>query len=92
MSRDTILTDDADVRYSYDNLRTQGWLDGHISGLNAAAEYLRELAVTLFRDGKDDKAVYLRRMADDMVNALRPQMEKRSKDHAKECPIIIEAE
>jgi hypothetical protein len=92
MSRDTILTDEDNVRYSYDNLKTQGWLDGHVSGLNAAAEYLRELAVALFRDGKDDKATYLRRMAEDMVAALRPQMEKRSKDHAKEFPIIIEDE
>lgn len=92
MSRDTILTDDADVRYSYDNLRTQGWLTGHVSGLDAAAEFLREKAVALFRAGRDDEATRLRRLADEMVKELRPQMEQRAKQHAKEHPIIIESE
>jgi hypothetical protein len=92
MSRDTILTDEAGVRHSYDNLRTQGWLDGHASGLDAAAEFLRERAVKLFRDGKDDEAVQLRRLAGEMVKELRPQMEERSKEHAKTHPIVIEDE
>jgi hypothetical protein len=92
VSRDTILTDEADVRYSYDNIRTQGWLSGHASGLDAAAEYLHERAVKLFRDGKDEEATRLRRLAEDMVKELRPQMEKRTKDHAKEHPAVIEAE
>jgi hypothetical protein len=39
MSRDTILTDETGVRHAYDNLRTQGWLDGHASGLDDAAEF-----------------------------------------------------
>lgn len=89
MSRDTILTDKANVRYSYDNLKTQGWLEGHTNGLDAAAEYLRERAVKLFRDGKDAEATRLRSLADDMVKELRPQMEKRATDHAKIHPIII---
>jgi len=92
MSRDTILTDEADVRYSYDNIKTQGWLSGHIAGLNAAAEFLREEAVTLFRAGEDEKASKLRRLADEMVKKLRPEMERRCKNHEKECPVIIEAE
>ena len=92
MSRDTILTDEAGVRHSYDNLRTQGWLDGHASGLDAAAEFLRERAVKLFREGKDDEATRLRRLAEEMVKALRPQMERRSKEHAKNHPIVIEDE
>lgn len=92
MSRDTILTDGTGVRYSYDNLKTQGWLDGHVSGLMAAAEFLRERAVTLFRDGKDDEATRLRRLAEEMVKGLRPQMEERSREHARNHPIIIEDE
>jgi hypothetical protein len=92
MSRDTILTDDAGVRYSYDNLKTQGWLDGHACGLDKAAEFMRERAVELFRAGKDDEASRLRRLAEDMVKTLRPQMERRAKDHAKNYPIIREAE
>jgi hypothetical protein len=92
MSRDTILTDEAGIRCSYDNLRTQGWLDGHMSGLDAAAEFLRERAVKLFRDGKDDEATRLRRLAEEMVKELRPQMEERSREHAENHPIIIDDE
>jgi len=92
MSRDTILTDEADVRYSYDNIRTHGWLSGHIAGLNAAAEFLREEAVTLFRDGDDDRASKLRKLADEMVKRLRPDMEKRCALHEKANPDVIEAE
>ncbi len=92
MSSDLILTDEDGVRYSYDNLRTQGWLDGHMSGLDIAAEFLRERAVKLFRDGKDDEATRLRRLAEEMAKELSPQMEKRSKEHARNNPIVIEDE
>lgn len=89
MSRDTILTDAAGTRYSYDHLRTQGYLDGHGSGLDAAAEFLRERAVQLFRDGKDEEATRLRRLSEEMVRELRPQMEERSRCHAREFPIVL---
>jgi hypothetical protein len=88
---DTILTDDADIRYSFENIRTQGWLNGHVSGLDAAVEWLKE-RVLLFREGKDEAAVNLRRLADDMDQALRPVMEKRAKQHAREFPAVIEAQ
>jgi hypothetical protein len=92
MSHDTILTDKADVRYSRDNIRTAGWLSGHISGLNAAAEFLRSEAVTLFRNGEDERATKLRRLAEEMVKKLRPDMEKRCEDHKVTNPEVIEAE
>lgn len=92
MSSDTILTDDAGVRYSYDNLKTQGWLDGHACGLEAAVKFVHEHAVTLFRAGKDDEAARARRLAEDMLKELHPQMVRRAKDHAKNHPIILEAE
>lgn len=92
MSRDTILFDEAGVRYSYDNLKTQGWLNGHASGLDVAAEFLRERAVKLFRDGKDEEATRLRRLAEEMVKELRPQMEERSKEHARNYPILVEGD
>jgi hypothetical protein len=92
MSRDVILTDEAGVRYSYENLRTQGWLDGHASGLESAADFLLDRAVKLFRDGKDDEAVRLRRLAEEMVKDLRPQMERNSEAHVQNHPIVIEDE
>lgn len=92
MSRDTILTDEEDVKYSYDNLRTQGWLDGHASGLDEAAKWLRERAVTLFGAGRDEEATRMRKLSEDMVKELQPRMEARAKRHEKEFPIVITAE
>lgn len=89
MSSDTILTDAEGIRYSYDNLRTQGWLDGHACGLEAAAEFLQERAVKLFRAGKDAEATHLRRLAEEMVKELRPRMEKRAEEHAKDNPTVL---
>jgi hypothetical protein len=48
--------------------------------------------VKLFRDGKDDEATRLRRLAEEIVKELRPQMEERSEEHAKDHPIVIEDE
>jgi hypothetical protein len=89
--RDTVLQDEDGVRYSYDNLRTQGWLDGHMSGLDLAFGFLVERAVVLFRNQKDEDATRLRRLAEEMVQALRPQMEERSREHAQNFPIVIAA-
>jgi len=87
---DTILTDEEGVRYSFGNIRTQGWLNGHASGLSVAVEWLKERAVVLFREGKDEAATNLRKLADDMDRALRPGMEQRTKHHAREFPVVIE--
>lgn len=89
---DTILTDEADVRYSFNNIRTQGWLNGHASGLKAAVDWLKERAVVLFREGKDESATNLRKLADDMDRALRPVMEQNAKRHEREFPVVIESE
>jgi hypothetical protein len=89
---DIHLTDEADVHYSYNNIKTHGWLSGRIAGLNAAADFLREEAVTLFRNGDDDRASKLRKLADEMVKRLRPDMEKRCALHEKENLDVIETE
>jgi len=89
---DTILTDEDGVRYSFDNIKTQGWLNGHASGLSAATDWLKERAVTLFRDGKDEAATNLRKLADDMQRALLPVMEQRAQRHEREFPYVIESD
>lgn len=83
---DLIMTDADGVKYSYENIKTQGWLDGHESGLDAAIGWLNERAVTLFRNGKDELAVSMRRLAEDMDRALRLAMQERSKRHRIEFP------
>jgi len=85
-------TDDAGVSCSSDDLdrlKTQGWLEGQVVGLEAAAAYVRERAVALFRAGEDEDAKEMRDLADMMVSALRPKMEKAAEDHDKEFPSVI---
>jgi hypothetical protein len=89
MSRDIILKDDEGVRYSYSNLKTQGWLNGHSSGLDKSVEWLLERAATLFRERKHEEAVKLQRLADDMAKELRGPMELRAKEHEREFPVIV---
>lgn len=89
---DMILTDESDVRYSFDNICTQGRLDGHASGLSAAVAWIKGRAVGLFQEGKDEAARDLRHLAEDMDRALRPAMEQRAANHAREFPAIIEPE
>jgi len=89
MSRDTILKDEDDVKYSYDNMRTQGWLDGHVSGLEAAVAWLRERAIELFRKGSDEEATRLRKLSEEMLKELGPRMEASAKRHEKDHPIVI---
>lgn len=89
---DTILTDDADVRYSYDRIQTQGYLSGHVVGLDAAARWLRDRAVVLFRHGRDDLAKQLRDLADQMVHDLRPDMEAAAQQYEHDFPAVIEKE
>lgn len=92
MSSDTILTDEDGKRYSYDNLRTQGWLEGHESGLDHVVTYLNELAVDEFRRRNLDKATQLQNLADKLLKELRPAMRQRASEHAKEFPIVLEGE
>jgi len=89
---DTIMRDESGVRYSYDNIKTQGWLNGHTSGLDAAVSWLKERAIVLFRDGKYDAAISMRKLADDMHAALYEDMEERASRHQDEFPAVVEDE
>jgi len=92
MSRDTILTDSEGDRYSYDNIRTLGFLVGHMSGLDAAVDFLKKRAVALFSNGKDEEAKTLRNLADEMKRELRPGMEANVDRHEKDHPACIDDE
>jgi len=90
--RDELLTAKDGTLYSFNNIRTQGWLNGHTSGLAEAVNWLKEQAVARFREGKDDAAKDLRRLAENMEHELRPGMEQRAKRHEREHPAIVETE
>lgn len=86
---DDILKDENGTRYSLENARTQGWLDGHEAGLDAAVGWLKERAVLLFRQGKDAQAIELRKLSEDMERALRPGMVAHARRHEIEHPIVV---
>ncbi len=89
MSSDTIMTDDKGVRYSYDNLKTQGWLEGHESGLDAAVGFLRERATQLFANRQDGEAIRTRELADELVGELLEGMRRRAVEHARDYPVVV---
>ena len=89
MSSDTILRDSEGREYSFDNLSTQRWLDGHESGLDLAAGWLRERAVGYFRQGKDEEATRLRKMADEMQAEISASLRLRCATHQREYPILL---
>ncbi len=89
MSRDTIVTDADRVRYSFDNLSTQKWLEGHSAGLDACVEWLNQEALKLFGQRKTNEALAMQKLADLMRDSLRPAMVERAKEHAKEYPYTL---
>lgn len=99
MSRDYYLVEldenGATVRggdvYSYDNIRTQGYLEGHAPGVRAAANYLRGKAIELFSARKHEEAIEMQKLADALEKDLCPVYEARASEHEKEHPQIIKA-
>lgn len=89
MSRELVLHTDDGVPYSYENIRTQGWLDGHKRGLEFAAGWLRERAVELFRCGLDEKAKELRELATKMETTLGAEFDQQSSRHRTEHPEMM---
>lgn len=90
MSRDTILVDaDTGERFSFDNLATQKWLNGHAPGAERAVRWLAELAVERFQQGKDEEAKLLRETAAKMQNILVPQLKREAQNHEKEYPFVL---
>ena len=78
MSSDTILKDKNGVLYSYDNIRTQSWLDGHEPGIEQAAGFLLERSKELFALGQDSDAIFLRKLSKELK-----EMAKAARAHAK---------
>ena len=89
MGRDLSLFTSDGVPYSYENIRTQGWLDGHRPGIEMAAGWFRERAVELFRSGLDERARDLRQLAERMEKELGSKVEIRANEHRTDHPEML---
>ena len=92
MSRDIILKDHEGTRYSFDNIKTQGYLDGHSPRVAAAVNWLRNKSVDLFRVKKDQEAIMIRDLADELLAKVDPGVREHAKRHSREYPIILDDE
>jgi hypothetical protein len=90
MSRDTPLKAPDGSRYSMDNLATQKWLNGHIPGAEQAIGWLKEEAVSLFRQGDTIKAIYLQGLAKRLADEVLPGLIKNREIHERDYPYEIE--
>jgi hypothetical protein len=94
MSSDTILVAEegqrhsgTGQRWSMDNLCSQKWLDGHVSGAKQVAHWLvHERATQLFRDGKDDEARIVRDLAKLVLANIVPELERAAQQHKLDHP------
>jgi hypothetical protein len=92
MADANLLDESSGIRYSYDNIKTQGYLEGHEAGLDQVVSWLQDRAVALFRDEKDDQAVALRRLAKDLDRELRPVMREHATRHERDFPDAVQDE
>ena len=67
---DLILTDGADVRYSYNRIQNNGWFRGQVSGVRRGIDFIRSQAVEMFRDRNPSLASQLQTIADEMQKTL----------------------
>ncbi len=86
MSHDFEFSDEDGQLWSFDNLSTQRYLEGHAPGVEAAAVYLQKKAVDLFMKGKDEEARMLRELAKEIVKEVVPELRRHAEQHEKEFP------
>ena len=91
MSRDYVLVCEDGQRYSFNNLTTQNWLNGHAPGAEEVLTWLLERAICLFRMGKIEEAVEMRSLADEARKSVVPRLEKCAKEHEREHPELLPA-
>lgn len=87
-----ILTDENGVKYSYNNLTTQSWLDGHTGGTTESAGFLHQKALDLFKSGKHQEATAMQKLGDELLATVRPKQETRAEEHKKNYPAIVDME
>jgi hypothetical protein len=90
MSRDTVLKDANGVKYSYDNIGTQGFLEGHAPGAQAVIIFIKEKATKAFSEDNDKEAMLLRSLAKEIEKNIVPPMLRRASTHKIDYPEKVE--
>jgi hypothetical protein len=89
MSQDTLLKDAEGNTYSFDNLATQKWLEGHAAGAEIVAGYILERASKSFSEGRDTEAITLRKLSETIRTTHVKKMTERAREHAEKYPYEI---
>ena len=90
MSKDLRLTGPDGEAYSYENIRTQSWLDGHRPGIEMAVGWLKNQAISLFIFGNDERANEMRELAEKMEAELVKVADDRANEHRAAYPEEIQ--
>jgi len=83
------VTDDSGRQWILDRFATQKMMEGYAPGVERAADWLIELAVSEFRGGKDDEATSLRKLAARLRAELLPKLRQDAEEHAKNFPAFL---
>lgn len=89
MSRDTILTDEDGNRYSYERIKTQGWLNGHVLGAEAIVDWLKNKAVDMFKAGRHDEAAKMQLLAVEAAKAVIPKLRNDAEVNGRAYPEMM---
>lgn len=86
MSSDTELRDPEGNIWSFENIKTQGYLDGHLGGLERCIQFLEQKSVELFKRRKHQAAISLQEIAVEMSGALNAEMRDACAKHMRQHP------
>jgi len=81
-----VVTDDSGRRWLLDRFGTQKQIAGYAHGVERAADWIIEQAVSAFRGSKDDDALSLRKLAERLRSELVPKLRRDAEEHAKNFP------
>lgn len=86
MSSDTILTDPDGGKWSLDNLSTQKWLEGRVACVQDIVTALNSLAGEAFGRQQDERAKWLRQIANEIEEKHLPELQRSVERHKRDYP------
>jgi hypothetical protein len=84
-----VVTDDSGRQWLLDRFSTQKQIEGYAPGVERAADWIIEQAVSAFRGGKDEDATSLRKLAESLRSELVPKLRREAAERAKDYPAFL---